>query len=95
MLFYILAILHHRGEYSNDTNLDAVEHFSGKAQVTRSFIKLGLNALSFDILDDSKYEDINGVWGFCCALQHLRRVVPSTGFAWLGAVCSTWLFLFS
>ena len=93
LVYYVLAILHWRTEFSNETDLDAVDFFSGKGQVTRNFKKRGLRAKSFDILDNAKYEDMNGIWGFCTALQYCRRLCPTTGILWLGTVCSTWIFL--
>ena len=93
LLFYILAILFVRSEFDNSCNIDAVEYFSGKAQVTRNLALRGLVAVSFDILDDEVYQNINGILGWINALQILRRVKSATGLAWLGTVCSTWVFL--
>ena len=92
LLFYILAILYNRTEFDNACNIDTAEYFSGAAQVTKNLALRGLAAVSFDVFDEI-YQNINGVIGFICALQILRRVRPASGLVWLGTVCSSWIFL--
>ena len=93
VLLCILAAMHSLGCYAVDRYLDSVEFFSGQAQVTRAWAEAGLKSLDYDILNDSKYQNLNSHWGFIHALQCMRRLRPRRGVCWLGTVCSTWVFM--
>ena len=92
-LLLILAIMFASPCYSNDSCLDVIEYFSGQQAVTKGCSWLGLRAVPYDVINDRRYQDLNGVWGFIAALQLLRMLLPGHGLVWLGTVCSTWVFM--
>ena len=79
ILLMCLAIMFKEPWYSNTHVLDAVEFFSGKAAVTSGMLERGLRAIPYDVLNDDRYQDICGNWGFVCALQHMRSLTPCVG----------------
>lgn len=94
VLLCILAMMNSLSCYAvRGLELDTMDFFSGKAQVTRHFRKRGLRSLEYDVVNNPKYQDLNGTWGFIHALQGLRRLTPHTAIVWLGTVCSTWIFM--
>ena len=93
VLLMILAIMRAEPWYDHGFSLDAVEFFSGQAAVTSGMLERGLRAMPYDILNDHVYQDICSSWGFVAALQALRMMVPCQALAWLGTVCSTWIFM--
>ena len=93
VLLAILALMNSLQEYAIENFLDTVEFFAGEAQVTKNWAAMGLASLDYDIKNDMKYQSLNSNWGFIHALQCLRRLRPRRGCAWLGTVCSTWVFM--
>ena len=93
VLLAILALMAKLPEYVIESLLDTIELFSGEAECTNNFAAMGLASLSYDIKDDKKYHNLNACWGFIHALQCLRRLRRRRGCAWMGTVCSTWVFM--
>ena len=91
-LFLILGVLHQSEEYSDARDLYLCEFFCGAGAVWRNVQEIcGLPTAGYDIAHGPS-EDFCGRVGFINALQYWRRLMAEA-WAWLGTVCSTWVFL--
>ena len=66
-------------------DIDQVEFFAGKSEVTQASVRRGYTAIAYDNNRDEVYMDFCGIGGFICALSYALNLRES-GHAWFAPV---------
>ena len=69
-----------------------VEFYAGVGNVARAFKNVGLEAKTFDIVQDANFMNMTSAYGFLTAIAYCMMLMPYSLSHW-ASVCSTWIWI--